>query len=111
LAGREAGASGFVFPSWELGNEGESDLIPGKVIGRLVASQALRAFDGVRFLLVQPIDENKAGAGQPIVACDAIGANVGEFVFMAQGREATFVLPDKFNPADLTIVAIIDQVT
>jgi microcompartment protein CcmK/EutM len=34
---------------------------------------------------------------------------VGEYVFMAQGREATFPLPDKFNPADLTIVAIIDD--
>ena len=84
-------------------------MIPGRVIGRLVASQALDAFDGVRFLVVQPIDEDQADAGRPLVACDAIGANVGELVFMAQGREATFVLPDTFNPADLTIVAIIDQ--
>ncbi|NUM55418.1 MAG: EutN/CcmL family microcompartment protein [Candidatus Hydrogenedentes bacterium] len=83
-------------------------MIPGKVIGRLVASQALSAFDGVKFLLVQPIDDTHADSGNPVVACDAIGANVGEFVYMAQGREATFPLPDKFNPADLTIVAIID---
>jgi ethanolamine utilization protein EutN len=86
-------------------------MIPGKVIGRLVASQALAAFDGVRFLLVQPVDETLANWGKPVVACDAIGANTGEFVYMAQGREATIVLPDKFNPADLTIVAIMDQVT
>ena len=86
-------------------------MIPGKVIGRLVASQALSAFDGVTFLLVQPVNDALEGSGQPAVACDAIGANVGEYVFMAQGREATFPLPDKFNPADMTIVAIIDQVT
>ena len=85
-------------------------MIPGKVIGRLVASQALSAFDGVTFLLVQPVNDALDGSGQPVVACDAIGANVGEFVFMAQGREATFPLPDQFNPADLTIIAIINSV-
>ena len=85
-----------------------NSVIPGKVIGRLVASHALREFAGVKFLLVQPVDEALADSGKAVVACDAIGANVGEFVYMAQGREATFPLPEKFNPADLTIVAIID---
>ena len=83
-------------------------MIPGKVVGRLVASQTLSAFEGVKFLLVQPVDDTLADSGKPVVACDAIGANIGEFVYMAQGREATFPLPDKFNPADMTIVAIID---
>ena len=86
-------------------------MIPGKVIGRLVASHRLDAFKGVKFLLVQPIDERAEAVGKPVVACDAIGANVGDRVFMAQGREATFPLPDKFNPADLTIVAIVDEIT
>lgn len=86
-------------------------MIPGKVIGRLVASQRLDAFKGVRFLLVQPIDERSEAVGKPVVACDAFGANVGDRVFMAQGREATFPLPDKFNPADLTIVAIVDEIS
>lgn len=76
-----------------------------------MASQRLEAFRGVRFLLVQPVDDFRAETGKPLVACDAIGANVGEYVFMAQGREATFPLPEPFNPADLTIVAIIDDVT
>ncbi|GMV95403.1 MAG: hypothetical protein AMXMBFR82_51810 [Candidatus Hydrogenedentota bacterium] len=86
-------------------------MIPGKVIGRLVASQRLDAFKGVKFLVVQPIDEHSEPVGRSVIACDAIGVNVGERVFMAQGREATFPLPDKFNPADLTIVAIVDEVT
>jgi microcompartment protein CcmK/EutM len=62
-------------------------------------------------LIVQPVDELQNDTGAPIIACDAIGANVGQFVFMAQGREATFPLPDPFNPADLTIVAIVDEIT
>ena len=86
-------------------------MIPGKVIGRLVASQCLEAFNGVKFLIVQPIDEHSEAVGNPLIACDAVGANAGERVFMAQGREATFPLPDKFNPSDMTIVAIVDEVT
>lgn len=86
-------------------------MIPARVIGRLVPAQALQAFAGVKFLIVQPVDEDEMDAGAPVIACDAVGANVGESVFMAQGREATFPLPERFNPADLTIVAIIDEVT
>lgn len=86
-------------------------MIPARVMGRVVPAQALAAFRGVKFLVVQPVDEALRDAGAPMVACDAVGANVGEFVFMAQGREATFPLPDRFNPADLTIVAIVDEVT
>lgn len=86
-------------------------MIAGKVIGRLVPAHTIAAFRGVPMLIVQPIDQTMAAAGAAVVACDAIGANVGEHVFMAQGREAAFPLPDKFNPADITIVAIIDAVT
>jgi microcompartment protein CcmK/EutM len=86
-------------------------MIPAKVIGRVVSNQTVPQFKGVKFLIVQPIDESLTPVGEPRVACDAIGANLGETVFMAQGREATFPLPDSFNPADLTIIAIIDDVT
>lgn len=86
-------------------------MIPAKVIGRVVPAQTLGAFSGVAFLLVQPVDEEMEATGQAVVACDGVGANVGEYVFMAQGREAGFPLPESFNPSDLTVVAIIDEVT
>jgi ethanolamine utilization protein EutN len=76
-----------------------------------VPAAKLEAFRGVAFLLVQPIDEACKPVSAPVVACDSIGANIGERVFMAQGREATTMLPDPFNPADMTIIAIIDEVT
>jgi len=66
---------------------------------------------GEKLLLVEPLDEAGAAAGKPFVACDAIGANEGERVFVAQGREATFPLKNPFNPADNTIIAIIDDMT
>ena len=77
----------------------------------MVANRTLDAFEGIRFLVVEPVDERRTPSGNPVVACDGIGANVGEFVYLAQGREATFPLPDPFNPADVTIIAIIDSIT
>lgn len=84
-------------------------MIPGKVIGRLVPAQVLDALKSVRFLVVQPVDERMRPAGEAVVVCDAIGANTGEYVYIAQGREATIPLPDRFNPADMTAIAIIDN--
>lgn len=84
-------------------------MIPGRVIGRLVPSRIISSLVGEKLLLVERIDETGAAVGRPFVACDAIGANEGERVFVAQGREATFPLKNPFNPADNTIVAIIDQ--
>lgn len=86
-------------------------MILAQVIGRLTPASITPALRGVPLLLVQPLDERLRPVGGAQVACDAIGANDGERVFMAQGREATFPLPDSFNPADLTIVAIVEAVT
>jgi microcompartment protein CcmK/EutM len=84
-------------------------MIPGKVIGRVVPSKTLPCFQGVKLLLVQPVNKAWQADGEPVVVCDAIGANEGEYVFLAQGREATFPLPVAFNPADMTIIAIVDR--
>ncbi len=86
-------------------------MIPGRVVGRLVANHIVPSLVGEKLLLVEPLDEAGAAAGKPFVACDAIGANEGERVFVAQGREATFPLKNPFNPADNTIIAIIDDMT
>ena len=84
-------------------------MIPARVVGRLVASSIVPSLAGEKLLLVEPLNEAGNAVGKPFVACDAIGANAGERVFIAQGREATFPLKNSFNPADSTIIAIIDD--
>ena len=86
-------------------------MIPAKVIGRLVPAAIVEGLRGVPLLVVQPVNELLEPSGAPAIACDSVGANTGELVYMAQGREAGMPLPDPFNPADLTIIAIIDRVT
>lgn len=81
-----------------------------RVIGRLVSTHKLDCFTGVKFLIIQPMDENHEAISAPIVACDTVQAGEGDIVFYETGREASIPLPDPFNPADATITAIVDQI-
>ena len=86
------------------------NMLLGKVIGRLVATQKLSAFIGIKFLLVQPLDENQNEIGTVLVACDTAQAGEGDTVWYETNREASIPLPDQFNPSDATITAIVDQI-
>ncbi|MFH1039228.1 MAG: EutN/CcmL family microcompartment protein [PVC group bacterium] len=83
----------------------------GKVIGTVVSTQKMEAFRGVKFLIVQPLDENLKPNGEPVVACDSQQAGPGQIVTFIGGREASLPLPDPFNPSDATITSIVDEVT
>jgi microcompartment protein CcmK/EutM len=82
-----------------------------KVIGTLVSSQKVSSLTGVKLLLVQPLDENMNEVGEAGVATDATHqAGLGEIVFIEAGREAAMALPQVFNPSDLSIIGIVDDV-
>lgn len=82
----------------------------GVVVGTVVASRKDPSFEGVKLLLVQPVDENRSRLGSPLVACDVTQAGEGDLVAFEGGREAALALPDWFNPSDATVVAILDTV-
>lgn len=81
-----------------------------RVIGTVVATQKVPSFEGVKLLLLQPLDEHLRPVGSPIVACDTVQAGPGDVVFYEGGREAALALPNWFNPSDCTIMGIIDAV-
>jgi len=83
----------------------------GRVIGTVVSTQKVPGLDGVKFLIVQPLDENREPAGDPLVACDAQQAGPGELVTFIGGREASLPLPEPFNPSDATITSIVDEIS
>ncbi len=83
----------------------------GKVIGTVVCTQKLDSLEGLKLLLVQPLDEKGADAGQPIVAFDGARAGEGDVVFFEGGKEAAQTNPNGwFNPADAAIIGIVDAV-
>ncbi len=83
----------------------------GRVIGTLISSRKVESLDGVKLLIVQPLDEKLENRGEPVVACDSQQAGPGQIVTFIGGREASLPLPVPFNPSDATITSIVDEVS
>ena len=83
----------------------------GRVIGTVVASRRYEGLEGVKLLLVQPLDEDRQPSGRVEVAADATAqAGPGHLVFMVASREGAQAMPEMFVPVDLAITGIVDQV-
>ncbi len=83
----------------------------GRVTGTVVATIKADGLEGVRFLVVQPLDEAQHAVGGPIVAADAVRmAGPGELVYFVASREAAEALDPRFVPVDHAIVGIVDEV-
>ena len=82
-----------------------------RVIGTVVATVKSDGLEGVKFLIIQPLDRHQEPKGDPVVAADAVHmAGPGELVYFVSAREAAEALPERFVPVDHAIVGIVDQV-
>ena len=82
-----------------------------RVIGNLVATQKVNGLEGVKFLVVQPLNIQREPDGDPFVAVDATNqAGMDELVFVVASKEAAFALPIEFVPVDAAVVGIVDDV-
>lgn len=80
-----------------------------RVIGDVVATMKDAGLHGHKLLLVQPLTPDRQPAGRTLVAADAVGAGVGEHVFVVRGREASFPFLPAEPPVDCCIVGIVDH--
>jgi ethanolamine utilization protein EutN len=84
----------------------------GRIIGTVVATQRYPGLDGVKLLVVQPLDKRRRDAGKPVVAADAVAmAGRGDVVYFVAAREAAQALPETFVPVDHAVVGIVDAVS
>lgn len=82
-----------------------------RVIGTVVASTKVAGLEGVKFLIVQPLDRDRREIGHPVVAADGVAmAGPDELVYIVASREAALACPEKFVPVDHAVVGIVDQV-
>ena len=82
-----------------------------KVIGKTYSNFKHPALEGIGIKIIQDIDiETGEAAGSPILALDALGVSLGEFVGYEVSTEATWVFEDRLVPTDATIIAIIDSI-
>ncbi len=82
----------------------------GRVIGRVVSTKKLESLEGVKLLLIQPLNERKEPVGDAIVAMDRMQAGEGDLVCFEGGKEAAQTLPNWFNPGDAAVIGIVDAV-
>jgi ethanolamine utilization protein EutN len=82
-----------------------------RVIGTVVATVKADGLEGVKLLVVQPLDRRQEPEGRPVVAADAVHmAGPGELVYIVAAREAAQALPVRFVPVDHAVVGIVDAV-
>ena len=82
-----------------------------RVTGTVVASTKVPGLEGVKLLIIQPLDRQQQPKGKPVVAADAVHmAGPGELVYFVASREAAQALTDTFVPVDHAIVGIVDEV-
>jgi len=82
-----------------------------RVVGTVVATTVCGGLEGVRLLVVQPLDRELEPAGRAVVAGDAVAmAGPGELVYVVASREAALAMPEPFVPVDHAVVGIVDAV-
>ncbi|MCZ7572357.1 MAG: EutN/CcmL family microcompartment protein [Ardenticatenaceae bacterium] len=82
-----------------------------RVIGTVVATVKYPGLEGIKFLIIQPLDQRLQPQGTPVVAADGVAmAGISDLVTYVAAREAALALPVTFVPVDHAIVGIVDQV-
>jgi ethanolamine utilization protein EutN len=82
----------------------------GRVKGTAVCTMKYPGTEGLKLLVVQPLNRKLEPAGALQVATDVVDAGAGELCVMVRSREASLALPHvKFVPIDLTLIGVVDE--
>ena len=79
-----------------------------RVVGNVCATVKDPQLEGLKLLLLQPLDASGADVGTPLVALDAVGAGAGETVYWSGRREACLAF-DPQVPSDASVTGIVDS--
>lgn len=81
-----------------------------RVVGNVCATVKDPQLEGLKLLLLQPIDAGGTDVGTPLVALDSVGAGAGETVYWSGRREACLAF-DPQVPSDASVTGIVDSIT
>ena len=82
----------------------------GRVVGTVVGARRVDRIPDARFLLVEECTQEGKGKGDMIVALDAVGADRGHVVLIAQGSSCRWTRATEDRPIDALIIGIVDQI-
>jgi ethanolamine utilization protein EutN len=82
----------------------------GRVHGTAVCTLKYPGTEGLKLLVVQPLNKKLEPVGPLQVAADVVEAGIGDLCVMVRSREAALAMPEvKFVPIDLALVGIVDE--
>lgn len=85
-------------------------MIFGKVVGNAVCTLKISGTEGLKLLVVQPLNKQLQPNNMLQVAADVVDAGPGDVCVMVRSREAALAMPAvKFVPIDLALVGVIDE--
>jgi ethanolamine utilization protein EutN len=82
----------------------------GRVKGSAICTMKYPGTEGLKLLVVQPLNKKLEPVGALQVAADVVDAGPGDLCVMVRSREASLALPDvKFVPVDLALIGVVDE--
>ena len=84
-------------------------MLIAKVTGSIVSTQKEETLVGKKLMIIQPMNSDGETTKNEKVACDTVGAGIGDYVLVTKGRSANAAFESKANVIDMAIVAIIDS--
>ena len=82
-----------------------------RVIGEVVATRKHASHEGLKLLLVQPLNLDGSDRGDAVVAVDAVQAGIGEKVLLTmEGFSAFSSVGRPMTPIETAVIGIIDHV-
>jgi len=86
-------------------------VILARVVGNVVSTAKLPIFQGLKIMVVQPLDGDKRPQGRTLLAFDMVQAGVGDTVLvMDEGNSCRLILGDPQAPVRTLIVGIVDEI-
>jgi ethanolamine utilization protein EutN len=86
-------------------------MLIARIIGEITATQKHPSHEGLKLLLVQPLNLDGTDRGNAVVAVDAVDAGIGDRVLLAtEGYSAMTSVGRIRSPIDMSVIGFIDQI-
>ena len=80
-----------------------------KVVGTVWSTKKSPDLEGVKFLIVHPIELDKEPTKSVVVVADRLGAGIGEVVMCAYGKAARTAVGNQDMAIEAAVVGIVDR--
>jgi microcompartment protein CcmK/EutM len=85
-------------------------MILGRVVGTVVSTHKDEGMTGFKLLVVQNLNLDMKLASSYVIACDSVGAGIGDVVIVVQGSSARLTEQTRNKPVDAAIICIVDSI-